>query len=351
MREIRSSLEENSPYRIEYYSENLETTLLPGERSQDTIRNWFIYKYQDRKPDVIIAVGPDPIRFMRESHQEFAPDIPIVFCCSAEEQIDNPKLDNQFTGTWFIRDPAKTLDAALRLKPETQLVVVVGGVAPFDRRLEAVVWKSLQAYGANVKITYLTDLDIPTLLERVKHLPKNTIILFTSMLKDSAGRYFDANPSTVRMLASAANAPTFTLSQTLVGQGSVGGFVVTYTGQGQIVAGIVKRIFSGEKPEEIQIANSPEIYMFDWRALQRWGFKESNLPPGSVVLNRQPSVWQFYKRYIIAFVLLCFVETLLIFGLLWQRARRRRVERSLLERLTFESLLSELSTTFINLSE
>jgi PAS domain S-box-containing protein len=153
------------------------------------------------------------------------------------------------------------------------------------------------------------------------------------------------------MLASAANAPIFTLSQTLVGQGSVGGYVVTYTGQGQIAAGIVNRIFSGEKPEEIQIANSTEIYMFDWRAMQRWGFKESNLPPGSVVLYRQASVWQIYKRYIVGFVLLCIVETLLIFGLLWQRARRRRVERSLLERLAFESLLSELSTTFISLSE
>jgi PAS domain S-box-containing protein len=351
MREIRLGLEENSAFRIEYYAENLESALLPGETSQDTVRNWFIFKYRDRKPDVIIAVGPDSIRFMAASHQEFAPGTPIVFCCSAEEQADFPKLDNQFTGTWFKRDPPKTVEAALRLKPETQQIVVVGGVAPFDRHLEAAVRQSLQDYNANLQVTYLTDLDIATLLERVKHLPKNSIILFTSMLEDSAGRYFDANPSTVQILSAAANAPIFTMTQTLVGQGSVGGFVVAYSGQGRIAAGIVNRIFSGEQPQEIQIANSPGIFMFDWRAIQRWGFKESNLPPGSVVLYRQPTVWQIYKRYIAGFVLLCFIETLLIFGLLWQRARRRMVEKSLLERLTFESLSSELSTTFINLPE
>jgi PAS domain S-box-containing protein len=42
---------------------------------------------------------------------------------------------------------------------------------------------------------------------------------------------------------------------------------------------------------------------------------------------------------------------LFIFGLLWQRANRKRIQSSLVERLEFERLLSDLSTTFINLPE
>jgi signal transduction histidine kinase len=68
------------------------------------------------------------------------------------------------------------------------------------------------------------------------------------------------------------------------------------------------------------------VFMFDWRALRRWGFRESNLPPGSVVLNRQPTAWESYKWYIIGGVSLIVAEMLLIFGLVWQRARRRSVE-------------------------
>jgi PAS domain S-box-containing protein len=45
------------------------------------------------------------------------------------------------------------------------------------------------------------------------------------------------------------------------------------------------------------------------------------------------------------------LETFLVLALLWQRARRRKVEKSLLDRLTFETLLSHLSTTFLNLPE
>lgn len=88
-----------------------------------------------------------------------------------------------------------------------------------------------------------------------------------------------------------------------------------------------------------------------WRALRGGGFRGSLLPPGGSALYGQPTVWETYKQYIIGFVFFCLVEALLIFGLLWQRAKRRKVEQSLFERLTFETLVSDLSTTFIMLPE
>jgi len=69
------------------------------------------------------------------------------------------------------------------------------------------------------------------------------------------------------------------------------------------------------------------------------------------MLFRQPTVWQSYGRYILGAALLVLAQALLILGLLWQRARRRKVEISLAERLAFENLLSDLSSTFINLLE
>ena len=69
--------------------------------------------------------------------------------------------------------------------------------------------------------------------------------------------------------------------------------------------------------------------MFDWRAMRRWGLKESNLPPDSVILYRRPTIWEAYRRYVVGGISLIVVEALLILGLLWQRARRRRVESEL----------------------
>ena len=52
---------ESSPYQNELYNENLEATLFSDEASQRRFRDWFIQKYADRKPDVIITVGPSLI--------------------------------------------------------------------------------------------------------------------------------------------------------------------------------------------------------------------------------------------------------------------------------------------------
>ncbi len=89
------------------------------------------------------------------------------------------------------------------------------------------------------------------------------------------------------------------------------------------------RILQGEKPQDIPRVKGVNTYMFDWRAVKRWGLKESEIPAGSIVLNRQPTVWEAYKNYILGGISLILLETLLISGLLWQRARRRKVETDL----------------------
>ena len=50
---------EKTPYQIELYNEDLDSALFPDEASQREIQEWYIRKYRDRRPDVIIAVGPD----------------------------------------------------------------------------------------------------------------------------------------------------------------------------------------------------------------------------------------------------------------------------------------------------
>jgi PAS domain S-box-containing protein len=72
-----------------------------------------------------------------------------------------------------------------------------------------------------------------------------------------------------------------------------------------------------------------DVWTFDWRALRRWGFKETDLPPGSIVLDREPSFWELYKQYV-AGIFLVLVQSAAILGLLWQRARRRKTEAQLI---------------------
>ena len=191
--------------------------------------------------------------------------------------------------------------------------------------IEATVKTSLSSYESKLEFTYLTNLTMPALLERLKHLPSETIVIHTSIMEDAAGtRFIDASQS-VPMVVGAANAPVFVLDDVDLGGGTVGGNLLSWAATGQIAAGMALKILNGERPDSISIVKSANVYKFDWRALRRWGFKERNLPPGSVVLYRQPSAWELYHRYIAGGISLILVEAMLIFGLLWQQ-RARKVE-------------------------
>lgn len=66
--------------------------------------------------------------------------------------------------------------------------------------------------------------------------------------------------------------------------------------------------------------------MYDWRELRRWNIREALLPRDSVVLFRERSVWQQYRWQILSAIGLIFLETALIFRLLYEHRRRRNAE-------------------------
>jgi signal transduction histidine kinase len=325
-REMRAVLD-NSPYQIELYPEYLETTLFDDPADQQRFRESYIRKYQTRRPDLIIALGPSPLRFIVDSHEKFFADIPIIFGGTSDQQADNPTLDSHFTGCWTNFEPGKTLDAALRLQPGSRHVVVVGGVSNFDKHLEAIFRERLHGYEASLDFTYLTDLDMPTLLGRLKHLPDHTIILYTHLGKDARGVHYVGASQVGPMIAAAANAPVFGPSDVDLGQGQVGGYLHSFAKEGKIVGTMAVRILNGERTEDIPIVQGANTYKFDWRALKRWEFRERDLPLGSEVLFRPPTLWQGNSQiWLAVLVFLLWLSAALYFRL--KKAKGRQMTLS-----------------------
>ena len=327
--EILAGLEK-SPYQIELYTEFLETTLFPDVATQREFLKWYVYKYRNRKPDMIIAVGPSPIKFLAEAHEKFFANVPVIFCASTREMAGYPKLNPYFTGVWENLEPTKTLDIAVKLEPNTKHLVVVGGVASYDRQIEESIRASVSRYEPRVDVAFLTHAGMPTLLERLHRLPKDTVVIYAGISEDAAGTHFIEVSQSTPMVAMAANAPVFSTGDLEVGKGVIGGYLTSYTKEADIVAADVVRILNGRKPQDIPIIIGANAYMFDWRVLKRWGLEESALPPGSILVNRESSFWEAYKQYVIAGIFVFLAQALVIVGLLWQRAERRKARTELL---------------------
>jgi PAS domain S-box-containing protein len=323
---IRDALD-NSSYKFEFYKEYLETILFPDPADQQDFRSFYIRKYQNRKPDVIVTMGPSALRFMLETHQRFFSGIPVIFCV-VDEALRGDALDSDFTGVEEAMAPIETIEAAIKLQPGTKHVVVVGGTSAFDRVQQATIRDALKSYEDRLDISYLTDLPIPALLEQLRHLPEHTIVLHSGIGRDADGNVLNSTESGT-MVAAASSAPVFSLFDLFLNHGEVGGDVADVREHGKAVGAIALRILGGEHPKDIPVVKGATTYMFDSRALNRWGFRESNLPAGSTILNREPSFWERYKQYVIVTGLVFLAQSLLIGALLWQRVRRKKMEVAL----------------------
>jgi signal transduction histidine kinase len=141
-------------------------------------------------------------------------------------------------------------------------------------------------------------------------------------------------PGPLGQIAAAANRPIVGDAEPLMGNGATGGLMVMADPIARASAQIALRILNGEKIADIPISvgdfNKP---MFDWRQLQRFGISETRLPPGSEVRYRTLSMWDQYRRELIATFALVLLQAALIAWLLLERHRRRRVELDLRGRL------------------
>ena len=178
-----------------------------------------------------------------------------------------------------------------------------------------------------MEFRYLVGLPMADLRQEVARLSGDTIVIYLTIFRDGAGKFFIPRDALVQV-AQAANVPIYGYYDSYLGHGIVGGFVASFEIEAANAAHLGLRILAGEKPEKMSIDKTTSCaYIFDGRQLQRWGVNEESLPPGSDVRYRDPSFWDLYRWHVIGGLSLCAVEAVLILGLLVQRARSRRAEK------------------------
>jgi PAS domain S-box-containing protein len=230
------------------------------------------------------------------------------------------------TGTLIGDDITGLMDVALRVRPETRHVALVAGTAPNDAFSEEIFRSGLRPYAGRIDLIDLTKLSMEETLSRLRSLPSEALVLYSTIFKDGAGKAFVPREALL-LISRAAAVPVFALYESYLGFGIVGGRMVSFHAQGKEAAGLALRIMRGEPPADITIGGDQGyVSAYDWRELKRWNISEADLPAGSQIRYRTPSFWEEYRGAILAGISFIIIETLLVISLFMSLHKRRRAE-------------------------
>ena len=324
---IEATMRARVPGHITFYDAYLEYAQVEEKSYRDSQAETFRRTYAGVKIDLVITNNPEALHFAVEYRNKIFPGVPIVFTEVGTSELEGQEIGPEVTGVSVPVGLRETIDLALHLHPDTNSVAVISRK---NGHWLGVAHSELLRYQDKVREIDLVGPPSGQLLEKVAALPPHTVVLFQLEPQTS-------NQPTIGawdvLAAVAERLPTYSAWPSLcLNHGCIGGAYPDAPKERLWTAEIAARVLLGERPENIPVVHDSNLQVqVDWRALRRWHIPESALPPGSTVLYQEPTLWERGRKYFLAGIAVIVVQALLIFGLFWQRARKRKAEAVLRE--------------------
>jgi PAS domain S-box-containing protein len=328
---FETELVEKMGVRVDLDEVSLDMARYADPHLQEALVEYLQKRQAQWHPDLVVPIGSPAGVFVAQYRQRLFPDVPILYCGMDQRRLPADALANNaaFVGENF--DLPGFVGDILQIAPRTKNIAVVIGASAVEKYWANAFREAFHPFAERVNFIWLDDLPFEQMVERVRKLPPDSFIFLVLLLRDAAGVSHNADEALQR-IHEVANAPINSIFQHQLGLGIVGGRLYQAEYEGAAAAHIAVRILHGEPASNF----SPKVVgplppRYDWRELKRWKIEEANLPPGSTILFRSPSLWERYRKYIIAGASVFLIQAALIAGLLANLIRRRRAEGSLAE--------------------
>ena len=336
-KDIRAELKRQSPWPLDIIENSLVTARFSDENPEAPFVEYLSALFAKRPLDVIVSIGAPAADFVQRHRRRLFPTTPMVLTAVDQRRVQYSNLTGNDVAVAVNINYLSAFENILQVLPDTKDVIVVVGTSPIEKFWKEAIGKQAEPLTNRIKLSWTDELPFEELLKQASALPPHTAIFWELMIVDAAGVVHEGNLPLERLHA-VANAPIFSYDESFFGNGIVGGPLLTVADTSRLTATVAVRILKGEKAGDIKV--SPVEFSaprFDWGQMQRWGISEKNLPPGSEILFRDPTVWEQYRAHILAVAAAILIQAALIFWLLYEHWRRQRAE------ILARNTMSELS--------
>ena len=325
-KDIRAELKRQSPWPLDIIENSLVTARFSDEDPEAPFVEYLTALFAKRPLDVIVSIGAPAADFVQRHRRRLFPTTPMVLTAVDQRRVQYSNLTGNDVAVAVNINYLSAFENILQVLPDTKDVIVVVGTSPIEKFWKEAIGKQAAPLTNRIKLSWTDELPFEELLKQASALPPHTAIFWELMIVDAAGVVHEGNLPLERLHA-VANAPIFSYDESFFGNGIVGGPLLTVADTSRLTATVAVRILNGEKAGDIKV--SPVEFSaprFDWGQMQRWGISEKNLPPGSEILFRDPTVWEQYRAHILAVTAAILIQAALIFWLLYEHWRRQRAE-------------------------
>lgn len=333
---------------------SLDIEFMDTKRVNDPENYMNFYTFLSERLDKIasydaILVGDDNgLQFLMDYGQELFPDIPIVFF--AINDLDRAyEATNSYgmTGVYESQTLDKNIELAMKFQPNATTVVAITddtatGIGDRDR------FYALESKFPRLTFTDINSMDY-TFDEMMLELQKfdlDTILLYQNMFEDSEGTVITIDQS-IGMIVDNTNTPVYRASVAGVGDGFIGGHMVSYTLQGKLAAEMVLDILAGKDISDIpMIEESPNQYFIDYEVVEKFNINPALIPEDAIIINKKVSIFEKYEDIIVPIVIIFVIMSAIILIFIYDNLRRRTIQNELQEqRDELSGLYEEITAT------
>ncbi|MFR1499933.1 MAG: ABC transporter substrate-binding protein, partial [Monoglobus pectinilyticus] len=296
------------------------------------ILNYHISSYENNF-DIVIVGDDEALDLVLKYQNVLFPNTPIIF-----EGIENKfiaekaAMDPLITGSIEKLNIENNIHTALNLYPDAKNIIAISdntltGIGDRDQfyaeqeQFSNIIFKDINS-------SELNEEEFVSALSKLN----NDSILFYLNMNETIDKKQYSDYEVCKLITENTTIPTFCLTDLNIGNGYLGGAVLSSKQSGIIAANTVNSIINGQNISEIPLSeNSSSKYKFDFKVMKKYHISSSSLPSNSIYVNYEKSFREKYGKLLaIGSILIMILLLLIQFVIKWfeSRMKNRKLEIS-----------------------
>lgn len=237
--------------------------------------------------DLILLADDYALSFAMNYREILFDGVPMVFfginnIANAQTAYDS----GYFTGVIESVSMKETIDAALSLNPEINVVTaLVDGTESGQGDLATLYGLEDSYNGIQFNDISLRDLSYDEFSNAIAEIDDESMLLLLSAYQDKDGRKMNFYQS-LDLIINSAQVPVYHLWYHGIGQGIIGGKVISHNEQGRKAAEMALMILEGRSVSSVQLLDrSPNVYIYDYNVLDKYEIDIDRLPNEAIIIN------------------------------------------------------------------